>query len=53
VVVAMWVRLGYLLHNVFSSSVIPRKVNPVICAGTNCIDIRAMQRDDLSVSKGA
>jgi hypothetical protein len=53
VVVAMWVRLGYLLHNVFSSSVISQRVNTVIYGNTSLIDIRAVQRDDLSVSKGA
>jgi hypothetical protein len=45
--------LSYLLHNVFSSSVIPRSVNSVICAGTNCIDTRRLQRDYSCVSLGA
>ena len=53
VVVATWVRLSYLLHNVFSSFVIPRNVNAVICAGTNRIDIRSLQRDYSFVSLGA
>jgi len=50
VVVATWVRLSYLLHNAFSSSVIPRRVNSVI---TNYVDIRRLQRDYSFVSLGA
>ena len=48
----VWVRLGDLLHYLLSCSVIPRSVNPVIRAGSNCIDIRRLQRDD-SFVRGA
>jgi hypothetical protein len=52
VVAPKWLRLGDLLHSIFSSSsVIPRIITAFIYFATNCIDIMTPQRDDSFIIK--